>query len=67
MGLVELDVLTEAIDRLSECDPSSYGDAESIEILHRQRARLDAFVTKATAHFDTQGNWVPDGARSAAG
>jgi hypothetical protein len=66
MGLVELDVLTEAIDRLSECDPSAYGDAESIEILHQQRARLDAFVTKATAAFDSQGNWVPDGAYTAA-
>jgi len=63
---VDLDVLTDAIDRLSDSDPLIYGDAESIEILHRQRARLDAFVTKATAGFETEGNWVPDGAHDAA-
>jgi hypothetical protein len=62
---VDLDVLTEAIDRLSGSDPLSYADVESIEILHRQQARLDALVTKATAGFDAAGNWVPDGARNA--
>ena len=62
---MELDVLIEAIDRLSRCETSAYADAESIQILHRQLARVDAFVTKATADFETQGNWVPDGARSA--
>jgi hypothetical protein len=28
-------------------------------------ARLDAFATRATASFDTAGNWVPSGARNA--
>jgi len=62
---VDLDVLAEAIDRLSGSDPSAYADTESIEHLFRQLARLDAFVTEATAAFDVAGNWVPDGARSA--
>jgi hypothetical protein len=63
---VDLDVLTDVIDRLSESDPSIYADTESIENLHRQLARLDAFVTNATAAFDAADNWVPDGAQSAA-
>jgi Domain of unknown function (DUF222)/HNH endonuclease len=62
---VDLDVLTEVIDRLHEADPSMYGDAESIEAAQRQLARLDAFVTKATAAFDASRNWEPDGAASA--
>ncbi len=37
-----------------------------MEILHRQLARLDAFVTKATAVFDISRNWEPDGAANAA-
>jgi len=62
---VDLDVLTDAIDRLNGSDPSSCADTESIEILQRQLARLDAFVTQATAVFDASGNWQPDGAVSA--
>jgi hypothetical protein len=62
---MDLDVLIDAIDRLSGSHPSTYADVESIEILHRQQARLDALVTKATAGFDAAGNWVPDGARNA--
>ncbi len=63
---MDLDVLTEAIDRLHGSDPSACADTESIEILQRQLARLDAFVTKATAVFDASGNWQPDGAANAA-
>jgi hypothetical protein len=62
---VELDVLAETIDRLSGADPAAYADAESVELLFRQLARLDAFTTRATAAFDTAGNWVPSGARNA--
>jgi hypothetical protein len=62
---VDLDVLTEVIDRLHGSDPSAYGDAESIQAAQRQLARLDAFVTKATAAFDTSRNWEPDGAANA--
>ncbi|MDR3648873.1 MAG: DUF222 domain-containing protein [Acidimicrobiales bacterium] len=63
---MDLDVLTEAIDRLHGSDPSACADTESIEILQRQLARLDAFVTKATAVFDASGNWQPDCAANAA-
>ena len=63
---MDLDVLTESIDRLHASDASAYADPESIEVLQRQLARLDAFVTKATAQFDAAGNWVPDGARGPA-
>ncbi|HEY5250119.1 MAG TPA: DUF222 domain-containing protein [Acidimicrobiales bacterium] len=62
---MDLDVLTEVIDRLNGSDPLAYSDVESIVTLHRQLAGLEAFVTKATAGFDAAGNWVPDGARSA--
>jgi Domain of unknown function (DUF222) len=60
---VDLDVLTEVIDSLHGSDPSACADTESIEILHRQLARLEAFVTNATSAFDSSENWVPDGAR----
>ncbi len=63
---MDLDVLTEVIDRLHGSDPSTYGDAESIQVAQRQLARLDAFVTKATGAFDVARNWEPDGAANAA-
>jgi hypothetical protein len=63
---VGLDVLTEAIDHLRGSGPSTYSDTESIECLYGELARLEAFITEATAAFDTAGNWVPDGARTAA-
>lgn len=63
---MELDLLTEAIDRLTGSDPSACADAESIERLQRQLVRLDAFVTEATAAFDASGSWVSSGARNAA-
>ncbi|HVA02482.1 MAG TPA: DUF222 domain-containing protein [Acidimicrobiales bacterium] len=52
---------------MSGSDPSACADTEAIEILQRQLARLESFVTNATAAFDAAGNWVPDGARSASG
>jgi hypothetical protein len=63
---MDLDVLADAIDRLSASDPSTCADTESIEVLHRQLARFDAFVTEATAAFDASGGWIPDGARNSA-
>jgi len=62
---MELDVLTEAIDRLVGTDPSGCAGAESVVELQRQLARLEAFATRAVAAFDTSGGWVPDGAYSA--
>jgi hypothetical protein len=63
---VDLDVLTSAIDRMNGAGPLAYADTESIETLHRELARLESFVTNATAAFDSSGNWAPDGARNAA-
>ena len=64
---MELEALTEAIDDLiaSAADPSVYADAESIEYLHREMARLDAVTTQAVAAFDASGDWALDGAKSA--
>jgi hypothetical protein len=63
---VDLEVLTETIDRLNGSEPFVYTDAESIEVLHGQLARLEAFVSDRTAGCDAAGNWMADGARSAA-
>ena len=53
---MELDDLTELIDRLVESDPACYADCESIEALQRQLTRLHGFVTAATGAFDSSGN-----------
>ncbi len=63
---MELSGLTEEIDHLVESDPSTFGDAESLEALQRQLTRLDALVATAAASFDTSGAWALDGARNAA-
>jgi len=64
---MDLDVLTQALDHLGGVDPSVFADTDSIELLHRQLARLEALVTGATAAFDAAGNWMPEGARNATG
>jgi hypothetical protein len=53
---MELDDLTELIDRLVKSDPACYADCESIEALQRQLTRLHGFVTAATGAFDSSGN-----------
>jgi hypothetical protein len=63
---MQLKELTEAMDRLVESDPSTFSDAESILTLQRQLARLEAFVTTATAAFDASGDWAADGAQTCA-
>jgi Domain of unknown function (DUF222) len=63
---MDLIVLSETIDRLVEGDPATYADAESMEVLQRQLARLESFVTTATAAFDASDTWALDGARTAA-
>ncbi len=63
---MQLDALTEAIDALVDAGPLAFGDGESMEALHRQVARLDAFTTEATAAFDAQGEWAADGAKTSA-
>jgi hypothetical protein len=63
---VDIQTLSEAIDRLADAGPLVPADPESIEALMRQRARLDAVVTEAAASFDASGDWAPDGAKTAA-
>ena len=63
---VDVQTLTEAIDRLADAGPLVPADPESMEALMRQRARLDAVVTEAAASFDASGAWAPDGAKTAA-
>src|ERR1700734_3757129 len=63
---MELEALSEAIDSLVELGASAVSDGASIEILERQLARLESFVTTAVADFDTWGEWATDGAHSPA-
>ncbi len=58
--------LTTAIDALCAADPSTLADGESIVALHREAARLQAALTRATAAYDAGGSWAADGARSSA-
>ncbi|MEA2825593.1 MAG: hypothetical protein QOG43_32 [Actinomycetota bacterium] len=58
--------LTMSLDALCAADPSTLADGESIIALHREVARLQAVVTRATAAYDAGGSWAADGARSAA-
>lgn len=64
--LVQLQELTEVLDRLVESDASTFSDAESVVALHRQLSRLEAFVTAATAAFESSGDWAVDGAQTCA-
>jgi len=58
--------LADALDAIVAVDPILLGDGESIMLLHRQLARLEAVVTRAVAAFDTGGEWEQDGARTTA-
>src|SRR5580704_18028471 len=60
--VMDLDAVTEMMDRLAESDPSTWADRASVEVLQRQLARFDAFVTKATGEFDAWGDWGLDDA-----
>jgi uncharacterized protein DUF222/HNH endonuclease len=63
---MQLGALKESIDGLVSAGPSAFGDADSMEALHREMARLEAVVTAASACFDTGGDWAVDGAQTAA-
>jgi hypothetical protein len=65
LGLVELEALSSAIDRLVGTDPAAFADAESIELLHRELARLESVVTTTVSAFDVSERWAPDGAKNA--
>jgi hypothetical protein len=55
-----------ALSALVESGAQHYGDGGSIEILHREITRLDAFITEASAAFDAEEAWSDDGAKNAA-
>ena len=61
-----LQQLSESIDSLIDADLSEHLDPDSIEAMHRQLARLEAFVTTSAAAFDTSRVWEADGAHTAA-
>lgn len=60
-----LDDLQGFLDEARELGPQAFADPESIAVLQRQRAQLDALVTASVACFDAARNWEPDGACSA--
>jgi hypothetical protein len=62
---VELDDFAEALDALVSRGAENYGDGASIEVLHHELARFEAFVTEATAAFEAGGEWAADGAKTA--
>ena len=49
---MDLEALSEDIDRLVELGASACSDGASIEILERQLARLKSLVTAVVAGFD---------------
>jgi hypothetical protein len=57
--------LSECVDELFVAGPEAWADGVSIEVLQCQLARLEAFVTAATASFDSSGEWSVTGARNA--
>jgi len=63
---VELDDFGEALSALVSSGAQNYGDGVSIEVLHRELARFEAFLTEASAAFEAGEEWAPDGAKTAA-
>jgi hypothetical protein len=63
---MELEDFDEALDALVSSGAEHYGDCISIEVLHRELARFEAFVTEATAAFEAGEEWAADGAKTAA-
>ncbi len=61
-----LDQLEAVIDQLCDAGSEALSGAESIEVLHRCLARLEAVTTGATAAFEAGGAWQATGARTAA-
>ena len=60
-----LAALGSTLDALVGCGPHLCADADSIEVLHRELARLEAFVTEAVAAFESGEEWAADGAKTA--
>jgi Domain of unknown function (DUF222)/HNH endonuclease len=62
---MELDDFGEALEALVVSGAANYGDGASIEELHHQLSRFEAFVTEATAAFEAGEEWAGDGAKTA--
>jgi hypothetical protein len=54
---MDVSVLAALIDELFQVGADGFGDADTVVELHRQQARLDAFVTEATASLEREGGW----------
>ncbi len=63
---MELEDFSDALDALVGSGARNYGDCAAIEVLHRELARFEAFVTEATAAFEVKEEWAADGAKTAA-
>jgi len=64
-GVDGLAGLGAVLDGLVDADADAFADRESIKVLHRQLARLEAVTARASASFAASGEWGLDGARSA--
>jgi hypothetical protein len=63
---MELEKFAAALDALVASGAADYGDGESIVELHRLSARLESFMTEATAAFEAGEQWAAEGAKTAA-
>src|SRR5438270_8751412 len=52
------------VDSICDAEPAAFADMESIKVLRRQLARLDAAATRSTAAFDASGEGKESGARA---
>jgi hypothetical protein len=62
---MELDDFEAALEELITAGATNHGDGASMERLYRVQARLDSFVTEATAAFEVAEEWAADGAKTA--
>ena len=60
-----LERFEEALEELVSSGAESYGDSESMEILHTAFSRYESFVTEAAAAYDASEEWALDGAKTA--
>ena len=63
---MELENFRTSLEALVASGADNYGDCESMEELHEMLARLESFVTEATAAFEAGEQWAADGAKTAA-
>ena len=63
---MELETFADALEALIASGASHYGDCDSMARLHGCQARFEAFMTEATAAFETGEEWAGEGAKTAA-